>query len=335
MKKMDVVQTVLKESRTHNLSLQREKSMAFAPLHVALCHSWGRRNAKLNLPVNSSLSVSLGDIGARTQLSIRNQSKDIIKLNGNILVDEDILVKRIISFLDLFRVHNPWFLEIDIQMNCPPVLNLESCQMASIVLALNELFDWKLADRELSILARLADGEATRSLWSGFVEWHAGAVHDGMDSYSESLTYAWPALCAGFLMVNNEKNEKEKIAYPDAMERTQNSSVLYESWSRKAAGDLAILKQALKIKNFSLLAGAMESNSLTMHATMLGAWPPICYLEPPTIQFIQQIWDLRKSGVEVYFNQSFNPNLIIFFLNNDIEKIKKVFKDILIVKIFK
>ena len=42
---------------------------AFAPSNIALCKYWGKRCTELNLPVNSSLSVSLGPLGTRTEIS--------------------------------------------------------------------------------------------------------------------------------------------------------------------------------------------------------------------------------------------------------------------------
>src|SRR5690606_6915553 len=148
-----------------------------------------------------------------------------------------------------------------------------ACGFASLVSALNDLLDWKLAKRDLSILARLGSGSAARSLWMGFVEWHAGVQADGMDSYADALPFEWPELCIGILALS----DKEKpISSREAMQRTVSTSVLYNSWPKKVLQDMIIIKQALQVKNFSLLGGTAESNALTMHATMLSSWPPIC-----------------------------------------------------------
>ena len=45
---------------------------AFAPSNIALCKYWGKRDAVLNLPINSSLSVSLGHLGTRTEIRLRD-----------------------------------------------------------------------------------------------------------------------------------------------------------------------------------------------------------------------------------------------------------------------
>ena len=192
MKKPDVIHLVF-QSRTHAQGARvwhpkHDVGTAFAPTNIALCKYWGKRNADINLPITSSLSVALPTKGATTTLSVRDQSNDFVLLNNKVLTPESPFVKRLTAFLDLFRPDKNWYLTIDIKMNIPVAAGLASsaCGFASLTLALNELFEWKLSKRELSILSRLGSGSASRSLWNGFVEWHAAA--DGcLDSYAEPL----------------------------------------------------------------------------------------------------------------------------------------------------
>ncbi len=51
----------------------KERGTAFAPSNIALCKYWGKRDAALNLPINSSLSISLGHLGTRTELRLRDE----------------------------------------------------------------------------------------------------------------------------------------------------------------------------------------------------------------------------------------------------------------------
>lgn len=312
---------------------QREKGLAFAPTNIALCKYWGKRDSELNLPMTSSLSIALPDKGAMTSLSLSNQPHDIVILNGNELARDTSFVTRLSQYLDLFRLENKWYLQIDINMNIPVAAGLASsaCGFASLISAMNDLFDWQLPKRELSILARLGSGSAARSFWTGFVEWRAGTQADGMDSYAEPLAYEWPDLFAGILSIA----EKEKsISSRDAMQRTMDSSLLYGNWPKKVARDMVILRQALHSKNFSLLAGTAESNALTMHATLLSSWPPICYFLPETIAAMHKIWELRRNGMEIYFTEDAGPNLKLLFLEKDKEKIKEQFPELDIIRLF-
>lgn len=331
MKKSNVVQMIFHKNLT--TVPQREKGLAFAPTNIALCKYWGKRDADLNLPMTSSISVALPDKGALTTLTLRDEENDLVVLNDKILAVDSLFVKRISQFLDLFRSEKKWYLHIDIKMNIPVAAGLASsaCGFASLVSALNNLFDWNLSKRDLSILARLGSGSASRSLWKGFVEWHAGVQADGMDSFSAPLDFEWPELHVGILSIS--ENEKS-ISSRAAMQHTVDSSSLYASWPKKVARDLVILRQALQRKNFSLLGGTAESNALTMHATMLSSWPPVCYFLPETITAMQKIWDLRRHGLEIYFTEDAGPNLKLLFLDKDINIIKELFPSVEVIRLF-
>ena len=349
MKKSDVIETIFSstvqlamehhgEGMEHEDSLlfslpKREKGLAYAPTNIALCKYWGKRDTEINLPMTSSLSIALPDKGAMTALSLSTTGSDIVILNGDELGPDSGFVTRVSEFLDLFRIGHKWQLKIDINMNIPVAAGLASsaCGFASIVAAMNDMFDWKLSLPHLSILARLGSGSAARSFWNGFVEWHAGTNSDGMDCYAEPLDYTWNDLCVGILSVNHEE---KAISSRDAMLRTVNSSALYPSWPKKVAQDLAILKHAIKSRNFALMAGTSESNALAMHATMLSSWPPVCYFQPDTIAAMHKIWKLRAEGLNVFFTQDAGPNLKLLFVDKDKNSVKQHFPDVEIIKVF-
>lgn len=337
MKKSEVVQAIFQSQEAargeSRWQPQHEKGLAFAPTNIALCKYWGKRDTELNLPQTSSLSIALPDKGALTTLIPQDTAHDTIILNGQELVPDSGFVKRTSQFLDLFRPQKNWALQVDIKMNIPVAAGLASsaCGFASLVSALNDLFAWKLAQRDLSLLARLGSGSAARSLWMGFVEWHAGVQADGMDSYAEKLPFEWPELCVGILALS----DKEKpISSRDAMQRTVTSSVLYNNWPKKVIQDMVIIKQALQVKNFPLLGGTAESNALTMHATMLSSWPPICYFLPETLAAMHKVWDLRKQGLNLFFTQDAGPNLKLLFLQENRQKVEEDFPNLEVIKTF-
>lgn len=338
MKKSDVVQQILEKPSHHSHTRdrwlpQREKGLAYAPTNIALCKYWGKRDTDINLPITSSFSIALPDKGTMTHLSVHDKPHDVFILNGQEVAADTAFAKRATQFLDLFRSEEKWHLEVNIQMNIPVAAGLASSAsgFASLVLALNDLFAWELTKHDLSILARLGSGSASRSLWMGFVEWHAGVLTNGMDSFSEPFVFEWPELRVGILTLS----DKEKmLSSREAMQQTANTSCLYSNWPKKVAHDMTLIKQAIQVKNFSLLGGTAESNALTMHATMLSSWPPISYCLPETIAMMHQIWNLRKEGLELYFTQDAGPNLKLLFLEKNQEKVKEQFPSVDIIKVF-
>lgn len=331
MKKSDVIQSILKN---YVNSLPHHNTVtAFAPSNIALCKYWGKRNQEINLPVTSSLSISLGKTGATTTLTMNETLADTIFLNNQLMDETSEFSKKIINFINLFRQTSGPYFDIQLQSDIPIAAGLASsaCGFAALVLALNNLYQWNLSLQELSILARLGSGSAARSLWQGFVEWHAGVRDDGMDSFAEPIPVVWPELCMGLLIVSDKE---KKVSSREAMQRTVLTSPFYSVWPKKVNDDLVLLKEAIKDKNFVLLGQTSESNALAMHATMQTASPSIMYSLPETILAMQKVWQLRKEGMIIYFTQDAGPNLKLLFLQNDISLIQHAFPQLKILQPF-
>lgn len=283
---------------------------AFAPSNIALCKYWGKRDEELNLPLTSSLSVSLGALGSRVR--IRPGGEDRFTLNGEPLAAESEFHRRVFAFIDLFRPSPAARYDVNAENTVPTAAGFASSAsgFASLVLALDRLYRWNLDRRALSILARLGSGSASRSLYDGFVEWHAGTSPDGMDSFAEPIDARWPDLRMGLVVISGRQ---KKIASRPGMKRTVASSPLYAAWPAKVERDLAELRAAIRETDFERLGRTAESNALAMHATMIAAWPPVLYWLPESVAAMHRVGDLRADGVPVYFTMDAGPNLKLLF----------------------
>ena len=329
MNKKKIVNQILEP---HRNSKPKEKCTIFAPSDIALCKYWGKRNSELNLPLTSSLSISLGNLGSTTTLSFCERNDEII-LNNNTLASNSEFVIRAKKFLDLFRPTPKTFFKVDTHNNIPTAAGLASSAsgFASLVLALDDLFQYQLSTPELSILARLGSGSACRSLWQGFVEWDKGTRDDGMDSFAKPIDIIWPELCVGLLIV---ESGPKKISSREAMQRTVETSALYKQWPTQVEHDLALIKQAIQIKNFELLGSTAEQNAIAMHATMLDAHPAIDYSTAETLRIREQVQQCRHEGIPVYFTQDAGPNLKLLFEKKNQNKIQCIFKTTELIKPF-
>lgn len=301
----------------------KECGQAYAPVNIALCKYWGKRDEILNLPVTSSLSLSLPELGATTRVSFRGE-RDLLLLNGTEQPRDSAATRRVSKYLDLFRPDRDTFFLIESESNVPIAAGLASSAsgFAALALALNDLFQWELGLRDLSILARLGSGSACRSVYTGFVLWHAGIRPDGMDSFAEPVDGEWPGLCMGLIMVSRrEKAVSSRIA----MKRTVETSALYKAWPEKVEADLKNLQRAIKEKDFDLLGRTAESNALAMHATMMDSQPPVLYWMPETVEEMKRIWHLRDKGLPLYFTMDAGPNIKILFMEKDAMQVKEHF----------
>lgn len=329
MNKSDIVKQILENK---SFADYRDEGNAFAPINIALCKYWGKRDEELNLPMTSSLSISLGSKGAYIRVTLNTKPKDEIYVNGELIAIDSVFAKSLQNFLDLFRPIKTFY-KIITTIDVPIAIGLASsaCIYAALVQALNHLYKWQLNRTQLSILARLGSGSACRSLWKGFVEWRLGTNPDGMDSHGFPMGHIWPELRIGLHVINLNK---KLISSREAMRRTVATAKLYPSWPTKTATDLSILKQAIRNQDFKLLAETAETNALTMHAIMRNATPPIIYTLPETIQARKKIWELRRSSIPVYFTQDAGPNLKLLFLESQTKTIYEAFPEIEIIAPF-
>jgi len=259
---------------------------------------------------------------------------DLVYLNGQLQPSDSSFVKRTCSFLNLFR-SNLGDIRFDVhtENNIPTAAGLASSAsgFAALVMALDDLAGWGLDKKRLSMLARLGSGSAARSVYDGFVQWHAGTRSDGSDSFAEPLSEVWPEFRIGVLEISGAP---KPIGSRDGMNRTVETSELYKSWPQQAAADLKTIHGAIKTRDFSLLGQTAERNALAMHATMLAAWPPLLYLQPETIAQIHKIQQVRNEGLDVYLTIDAGPNIKLLFLEENEAAVSTAFPRLQIIKPF-
>ncbi len=289
---------------------------AFAPSNIALCKYWGKRDKVLNLPVNPSLSISLGRLGTQTQLSLLDTEQDRVWLNGKPLELESAFSRKVVQFIDLFRRPDDSKLLIETHNSIPTAAGLASSAsgFAALAKAVDQLYGLQLNAQQLSAFARLGSGSASRSIFEGFVEWQMGVREDGMDSYALPLEQSWPEFRIGLLTLTAAE---KSVGSRAGMQRTVDTSHLYQSWPLQAASDLQRLRDAIAAQDFALLGATAEQNALSMHATMIASWPPLLYWQPDSVAAMQRVWQLREQGLKLYLTMDAGPNLKLLFLAED------------------
>lgn len=331
-----VHQVIQHTGQSPRLNANKTKGQGRAPVNIALSKYWGKREPILNLPTNSSVSISLPELGTETDISILSSEQtrhDVISLNGQNLSQTHPFSLRVSDFLNHFRQDEDTFFKVDTLNTVPTAAGLASSASgyAALVLALDDLFGWQLEPRALSLLARLGSGSASRSVYSGFAIWHQGQQDDGLDSFAEPIDITWPEFCVGLL----EIDIKEKSVGSSAgMQQTVETCALYQAWPEQANKDVLTISEAIQNKDFATLGKTAEHNALSMHATMIATWPPIVYWQPESVAAMQKIWQLREQDINVYFTMDAGPNLKLLFLEAEKPAIKQAFDEIKVLKPF-
>jgi diphosphomevalonate decarboxylase len=305
---------------------------AFAPSNIALCKYWGKRDVELNLPINSSLSISLGDLGSLTSISESESGIDQVYLNDEALSADSRFSRKVIDFLNLFRRELKQPVIVRTTNNIPTAAGLASSAsgFAALTLAINDFYGLELNHDCLSAFARMGSGSASRSIYQGFVEWHKGSGADGMDSCAQQLDYKWPGFRIGLLKVATGEKKVDSRA---GMQRTVESAALYGAWPQQAENDLVTIKRAIADRDLQLLGQTAEHNALSMHATMIASWPPLLYWQPESVAAMHRVWELRESGVSIYLTMDAGPNLKLIYQQEDGARIRDAFPELLDVDI--
>lgn len=324
MTKQDFIKKILPH---HDPNHHIESGHGFAATNIALVKYWGKRDAVLNLPQTASLSITLPEKVAFTQISLTSEPHHQIYLNDRAIELTHPFAKQIINFLNLFLFATPLKLKISTQINIPVSAGLASsaCGFAALTLALNHFFNWQLERKNLSLLARLGSGSACRSFWPGFVKWYRGDRDDGSDSFAEPLIATWPDLRVGLLTINQAS---KAIGSRQAMINTRTTSYFYQLWPDKVKTDMVEIERAITTKDFLSFGQVAENNALAMHASMLTAQPPICYWQPESLKAMHQIWQARQKGLELFFTQDAGPNIKLLFLAKDTAKVQVLFPEL-------
>ena len=302
----------------------RQVGRCRAHTNIALIKYWGKRNDELFLPMNSSLSLTLDDFYTDTEVVLDSDfTSDTFFLND--VKQDDKETEKITKFLNLFRN------EVNIKTKAcvksynhvPTAAGLASSASAFSALAgaMNQASGLNLDPKTLSTYARRGSGSATRSIYGGFVEWYMG--EDDLSETSHAIPVDDASWDIGMIVIAVNTGRK-KLSSRVGMKQTIATSPFYSSWVETATSDLTKMKDAIKQKDFITLGEITESNGMKMHATMLGAFPPISYWEPDSVKAIQTVKEIRGMGIPCYVTMDAGPNVKVLCKASDMAKIEEL-----------
>ena len=260
---------------------------ASAYANIAVAKYWGKRDTQLNLPFFDSVSFSVAALKTETKAQwCDDLDADSLNIDGwQVPLPQMCRVTRI---LDEIRLRKSWnkhcILESHNSFPRSSGLASSASGCAAAAIAASGAAGLEYSQAELSVLARLGSGSAARSVLSGWVRWFSGTRQDGLDSYAVQIAPHdyWP-LCVFVVQVTSET---KPVSSRDAMLRCQQSP-LWKAYMADAQKAADVAENAIKHKDFALLAEVMHHSALMLHALTLSCSPPICYFAPKSIELLQ------------------------------------------------
>jgi len=315
------------------MSSNELKATAKANTNIALIKYWGKRDEKLILPMNSSLSITLDNFYTITTVEFKEELKED-KLIWDQSPGSDKELVKISSFLDIIRKKAGvnLYAKVITENHVPTAAGFASSASgyAALAAATAKAIGLNLSLEEISKIARQGSGSACRSVYGGFVEWQKGSMEDGSDSYARQILdeNAWKLTILSIMITAGQK----KVSSREGMKRTVETSPFYQGWLDTIDEDLEAAKKAIRDRDFVSLGEVLERNALKMHGIMLGAKPPIIYWESGTLEVIHGIQNLRQRGIPAYFTIDAGPNVKVLCEPENEDKVKEALMELNSVK---
>jgi diphosphomevalonate decarboxylase len=120
--------------------------------------------------------------------------------------------------------------------------------------------------------------------------------------------------------------EEKEVKSRDGMQGTVETSPYYEAWAKDAEREVKAIVPFIKRRDLQAVGETAERNAWRMHATALGANPPLCYLKPQTLAVIEACRVLRREGVGVWFTLDAGPNPVLLTSAKDEARAAKMIR---------
>lgn len=285
----------------------------------------------MNLPTNSSISVTLSQNDLRTLTSVATSEEfkeDKLWLNGKLESLESERTKACLADLRSLRAEleskdssEPKLskngLHIVSENNFPTAAGLASSAagFAALVVAIAKLYKLPQDMSEISKIARKGSGSACRSLFGGYVAWEMGQEADGSDSKAVEVAPLshWPNMKAAILVVSDDKKDTPSTS---GMQTTVATSDLFQ-WRIKEVipKRFGEMKDSILRKDFATFGDLTMKDSNSFHAVCLDSCPPIFYLNDTSKKVIKLIHELNRIEGKIIAAYTFDagPNAVIYY----------------------
>ena len=292
---------------------------------------WGKRDTTLNLPTNSSLSVTLSQSDLRTHTTASCSSlftTDSLWLNTEPQsVDgprQTACFRELRALRTALEASNPALpkianlpVHIVSENNFPTAAGLASSAagFAALVRAIADLYELPASPTELSRIARQGSGSACRSLFGGYVAWEQGTETDGSDSLAVQVAPAshWPGMRAAILVVSAAK---KGVSSTSGMQKTVATSSLFAARANETVpARMKAMVAAVKARDFETFADLTMRDSNSFHAVCLDTTPPIFYLNDVSRQAIRVVEEINRVAGKNVAAYTFDagPNAVVYY----------------------
>jgi len=297
------------------------KATAQAYSNIAFIKYWGNADESLRLPANPSLSMNLeGVVSVTTVIWGGELGTDSLSINGE--VAEIKATQRVSHHLDAIRRRLGLNVRAEVisQNNFPMGAGIASSasSFAALTLAAVTAAGASLSERELSCIARLGSGSASRSIPAGYVEWCTGSTHEESAAYTIAPASHWDLVDVVGIISTEHKDVGSREGHGTAI-----SSDYQATRVASAPARLERCKEALFERNFAKFSEVVEQDSNMMHAVMMTSRPALFYWQPASLLLMDSVRRWRSEGLSVCYTLDAGPNVHCLTTAQDADEIER------------
>lgn len=311
------------------------KATAEAPSNLAFVKYWGKRDPKLNIPLNNSISVNLSNATTTTTVEFDdNLERDEIIVDSNSQPGAS-FSKRVIGHLDRVRDMAGVYSKARVTTvnNFPMGIGIASSAsgFAALTVAATAALKIDLSQQEMSSLARLGSGSACRSIPDGFVEWVGGHDHQSSHAVEIAPPSHWDIAIVSIIVNKAEK----KLSSSDGQALAAQNPYM-EVRQRLLPKRLEIVRSSILQRAFDDFGKEVELDAVSFHAIAMtspfmadGAWHSGAYYwAPETIEIIHAVQEWRAGGVGVYFTIDAGATVHLICPGSDLNRVSSLAADL-------
>jgi diphosphomevalonate decarboxylase len=288
------------------------KATAQAHANIALVKYWGKSDDARLLPQAPSLSVALDKLLTTTTVEL-GAAADSFELDGR---REDPARAR--ALLDAAGIRAK--ARIVSRNAFPTAAGLASSAsgFAALAVAASAAAGQDRPVGELSALARLGSGSATRSVPGGWAVWEGESARQVFAPSHWDLRFCIAVCAAG----------AKQIGSRDGMRTTRETSPYHAAWIEQCRRDLPQALALLERRDLGGLGALAERNALRMHADALAADPPLLYWQPATVGCLLALRGLRAAGVSAWATIDAGPHVVVLCAPADAARVEAALRGV-------
>ncbi len=339
--RLRLLQSQLREMRFDGRILLQngDRGYATAPSNIALIKYWGKEPGREQIPVNSSVSLTLGAFRSFTEVIVRGRffpeherttapegRHEISFVDGQAAIPADTKVDRL-----LHAMFGDWAEEIGLTIlsrnNFPTACGMASSAsgMAALVGAIADLLQLEKhfthADLSywLAEWSRFGSGSATRSALRGpgcsFVAWEREENEEGLwtrTSALESEAGLARKIHHCVLVVDDSPKDIPSSRGHQLAASSPLQAIRVAGLARKMDN----IKKAIFDGDFATIIDLAEDDAFSLHAVMLSGKERINYIKPATEVLIAEFVKRRNElGEMALWTLDAGPNIHIVYLS--------------------